>query len=227
MAELLPEEEIRQRMLKIKWYRYSTLKQCWKGFLINAKGYDKKTRKYKHPLGYEVHDNWTDEPGITAWGWSNLNDRSIHFWVAKDFDILDVIRAIAHELGHLLTFHYKNGAQEESKALHIDMIAMMAHVMAEEFKSATTRIEKKNAASLKHKNSHKKAGLCRDCNNKVVKGYKYCEYHLDRNRKRAQLNRETRRKEGRCIRCGGVMIQDCDEGHSVCINCSMKKRLAI
>lgn len=63
------------------------------------------------------------------------------------------------------------------------------------------------------------SGLCRDCNNPLIKGKKYCLYHLEKYRNRASLRHSSLKEKGLCI-CGEIKI-----GKGMCEKCLKKKNI--
>lgn len=66
-----------------------------------------------------------------VWGW--LDDRRVlNIWVSEKAEPWQVLRVMAHELGHCLKPFYKNNLREEKKAAKYAKVATKAFVLMEE-----------------------------------------------------------------------------------------------
>ena len=85
-----------------------------------------------------------------------------------------------------------------------------------------------------YKKRHKEQGLCVDCSKPAVLGEKKCAIHHYNNKIRckenfhknhkvrmikSRLEKQKRRDEGRCTKCGKPLDLETDRGHIQCINC--------
>lgn len=60
-----------------------------------------------------------------AWGW--LEDRRIlHIWCDKKATPVQVLKVVAHEIGHSRRPHHRKGLRDERKAAQYARVAMMA-----------------------------------------------------------------------------------------------------
>jgi len=65
-------------------------------------------------------------------------------------------------------------------------------------------------------------GICVHCNNIATHGIR-CEYHRNYHNEHGLLYDKKRRKkrynEYKCVRCGNILHEEIDKGHSNCLAC--------
>lgn len=81
--------------------------------------------------------------------------------------------------------------------------------------------DSRNAWQKKYRAQHVEQGMCLKCREKSIKGYKVCQFHLDKQRNESAKRNNARREAGICQRCGRNTVQ---YGYSHCFSCLYANR---
>ncbi len=219
------EQKIIEEMTSIEWEFHKNLKDCWEAYLLASTGNKEMKGRYRHALGNEVSQDWVDHPALTVWGWSEGKRKCIHLWIAEKFDITELIRTVAHEMAHQMGKRCKTKRQEEIKATNIEMISLMAYLLAMGYEKKQRVTKRDNKSKLRYKHTNINQGKCRDCSKPAVRNKHHCEEHIKKAAERNKRLRAKRKAAGQCIRCGNNLLVDADGANVSCINCTMVRKL--
>ena len=75
--------------------------------------------------------------------------------------------------------------------------------------------------------SHKKKGLCVECNDKVINRHIACQKHLLSKSVRTKRLQLKRKQNNCCISCGIKLHVEIDKGHVKCMNCREKLSIGV
>ncbi len=73
--------------------------------------------------------------------------------------------------------------------------------------------------TTEQKRKHIAQGLCQSCSKPALPDKTRCEKHNSKHLARELQRMNWRRDNGRCVKCGAVLIDDMDSGFAGCIFC--------
>ena len=122
-------------MSKVRVVHYATLRECMEAYYRGPVpahgtwiGYDRNRKPYRRTMRWIMRAHRRRR----CWAWVE-NQHIIHIWTTRETSMRELVRVLAHEIGHTEK-PYMRRDREEAKAAQYEFVALTAYDIASQLR---------------------------------------------------------------------------------------------